>query len=281
MKTQYNFKIEEDLKQELEATQQQSNAQNKEEFLIALLNSYKLYQANQIDTDIDLSKYETVSNQTKTVIHEAFKHILATLESNNTNTKQQALSLEKDKLSLIDERKAFQEQIEHLQADHNQKLLDMDNQHKEELQHKDEEIEKLKKDIQDISDNKDTLTTQLSEVKQELSQVQAIAEQVQSITDANKELREQLSKAEKEHKKELLEKEKELQHQFQKLQELEKENIKNEVSIENKSQEVEKLEEQLKQLEEKDKEIKKLEKQNTILETKLEILEKEAIKKYD
>ena len=89
MKTQYNFKIEEDLKAELEATQQQSEINNKEEFLTALLNSYKSYQASQIDTDIDLSKYETVSKQTKTVIHEAFKHILSTIESNNTNTKQQ------------------------------------------------------------------------------------------------------------------------------------------------------------------------------------------------
>ena len=233
MKTQYNFKIEEDLKAELEATQQQSNVQNKEEFLIALLNSYKSYQANNIDTEIDLDKYETVSKQTKRVINEAFKHILATLESNNTNTKQQALTLEKESLSLADERKAFKEQIEHLQADHNQKLLDMDNQHKEELQHKDEEIEKLKKDIQYISDNKDTLTTQLSEVQKELKQVQTIAEQVQSISEANKELREELSKTDKQYKEQMTEKEKELQYQFQKLQELEKENIKNEVSIEN------------------------------------------------
>ena len=122
MKTQYNFKIEEDLKAELEATQQQSEINNKEEFLTELLNGYKYYQASQIDTDIDLSKYETVSKQTKTVINEAFKHILATIESNNTNTKQQALTLEKESLSLADERKSFKEQLEQQQAEHNQKL---------------------------------------------------------------------------------------------------------------------------------------------------------------
>ena len=261
MKTQYNFKIEEDLKAELEAIQKQDNINNKEEFLQALLNSHKHYQANQIDTDIDLSKYETVSNQTKTVIHEAFKHILATLESNNTNTKQQALSLEKDKLSLIDERKSFQEQLEHQQADHNQKLLNMDNQHKEQLKLKDEDIEKLKADNKDIQDSKDILDTQLSEV-------QKIAEQVQSITEANKELREQLSKEDKQHKKELLEKEKDLQSQAKVFQELEKQNIRNEISLQNKSQEIKKLEEQLKAF-------KELERQNIVLSTKLEILEKE------
>ena len=70
MKTQYNFKIEDTLKQELEATQQQSNVQNKEEFLTELLNSYKHYQANQIDTDIDLHVVylgSNITNNTKSL----------------------------------------------------------------------------------------------------------------------------------------------------------------------------------------------------------------------
>ena len=71
-------------------------------------------------------------------------------------------------MSLADERKSFKEQIEQQRAEFNQKLLNAEQQHKEELIKKDEEIEKLKKDIQDISDNKDILATQLSEVKQEL-----------------------------------------------------------------------------------------------------------------
>jgi hypothetical protein len=285
MKTQYNFKIEDELKQELEALQAESAINGKEEFLTELMNGYKQCKASSIDTEIDLSKYEAVSTQTKTVIYDAFKHILATIESNSTNNKQQALSLERDSLSIVEERKSFEEQIQQLTATHNQKLLNIEEQHKEQLQIKDEEIEKAKSDNEEIEKNKNTLLTQLTDIQKELQQVQSIAEQVQSITESNKELRTELKQLtathnqklldiDNQHKEQLQTKDKEIENFQEKIKEQEKLNFENKLISENKDKELILLKEQLSVLTEKDTIIKELEKQNIVLSTKLEIIEK-------
>ena len=274
MKTQYNFKIEDELKQELDAIQQKSGVAGKEEFLSELLKGYKTCKANSVNTEIDLSKYETVSKQTKTVIYEAFKHILSTVESNSTNNKQQALQLEQDKLSIIDEQKSFEEQLEHLKAQHNQKLLDIDKTNKEQLRIKDDEISKTQQDMQSIEDSKNTLSNQLVDSKKELEQVQTIAKQVQSITITNKELRDELSISTKQNKEQLRIKDDETNLLNQKIKDLEQVKFKNELINQNKNKEIESLRTQLNQSIEKDKTIKELEKENIILSTKLEMITK-------
>ena len=83
-------------------------------------------------------------------ILDAFKHILSTIESNNTNNKQQALLLEKDKVTILNERKSFKEQINNINAQHNEELLNLDKEQKEQLLLKNDEISKLKLNIRDI-----------------------------------------------------------------------------------------------------------------------------------
>ncbi|MCK5293061.1 MAG: hypothetical protein KAJ49_00290 [Arcobacteraceae bacterium] len=285
MKTQYNFKVESELKEELDRLQEESGVAGKEEFLQELLGGYKHCKANQVDTEIDLSKYDSVSKQSKTVICDAFKHILATIEANNTNNKQQALTLEQDKLSISDERKSFSEQTQILTAKHNQNILDTSDVHKQELLKKDDTIDTLNIKVKDILNSQDILNEQLENSKKELEQVQSIAEQVQSITITNKELRTELTQSTTSYNQQLLlidknNKEQEVRHNQQleekiyQIKELEQTSFKNQLLSLNKDKEIELLKEQLLELKNKENQIRILEKENIVLSTKLEILNK-------
>ena len=149
--TQYNFKIEEDLKDEADLLSNDFN--NKQEFLQALLSSYKTLKSSNVDTDIDMSKYENINAQTKSMLSDTFKHIIYTLQQNSTTTQQGLISLEKDKKSIEEERESFQKQIEILKAEANQELLDVQKLHKLELEATEIQITKAaeaqkEKDIQ-------------------------------------------------------------------------------------------------------------------------------------
>ena len=285
MKTQYNFKIEDELKQELDSLQSESDVNSKEDFLNTLLSGYKQAKAMQIDTEIDLSKYDTVSKQTKTVIYDAFKHILATIESNSTNNKQQALLLEKDSLLIVEERKDFEVQLEQLKSKFNQELVNLNEEHKQQLSLKDDEVSKIKSDMQKTEDSKSLLDIQVKDLKQELAQVKTIAEQVQTVSDINKDLRneitlhnQELVSLDEEHKQQLSLKEEEFQKKEDQVKELEKTSFQSELIFKNQTKEIELLKEEILKLSEKDNQIKELEKQNTILETKLSFY---AVKKAE
>jgi hypothetical protein len=294
MKTQYNFKIEDKLKQELDLLQEQSGTTGKEDFLSKLLDGYKHCKVNNIETNIDLSKFESVSKQTKIIILDAFKHILSTIESNNTNNKQQALLLEKDKVTILNERKSFKEQINNINAQHNEELLNLDKEQKEQLLLKNDEISKLKLNIRDIEKSKNILSLQLINIKKELVQVQSIAEQVQNITKSNQELRVELSKStniynqrlldlDKEQKEQLLLKNDNIKEQLEQIKKLEENKFKSEFLSDNKDKEIEILKKELEELKNetinKDDRARELEKDNIILNTRLEIINEKQLNK--
>ena len=249
MKTQYNFKIEDTLKQELEQVQQNSNIQNKEEFLSQLLNSFKHSQANETDTTIDMSKYEDIEAETKAKLSDTFKHIIYTIQANTTDMKQQAIGVEKEKLSIIDERKSFQYQLEQLKAQHNQKLLDAQKKYDE----------KTNADKQKMTDLESLLSVKVSDIekvekekmlfKQKMEQAQAIAEQVKVVISENKELREATQ---------------ELTEALEKVKELEQTKFK--INFEN-----EQLHQQLEKTQDLEEKMQNLQKENIILTTKLEM----------
>lgn len=270
---QYNFKIEDELKQQAESLSK--DFQSKQEFLQALLSSYQAAKANAGDTDIDISKYEDIDAKTKTLLSDAFKHIIYTLQQNSTGIKQELLSVEKEKQFIAEERAAFQTQIQKLQAKHNEELLLKEQEHKEQLSIKDEEIQKIKADIQDISDIKDNLDTKLKEKEKELKQVQSIADQSQSIAAENAELRAIIEEFKINYKKEQKEQEKEFKKLKDLLFEQEKAEYKKDLDIQNMQKDIKTLQNDISKyqedIKEKDVEIKELEKQNTILATKLEM----------
>ena len=265
MKVQYNFKIEDELKQELEQELEQSSINNKEDFINELLQSYKQCQANNTDYDIDLSKYESVSRQTKEIITEAFKHILKNIEANTSNNRQIIISLEQEKKTVSEKKEEFDIKLKELENENNRKILELENKFKKELEIKDKLLETYKKETTEAEENKQIVIKQLSDAQKELQQTQSIATQVQSITEANKELREELRANEEKHKKDIEELKREIENKSTKLQELHENNFKADFLSEQQRKKIKELEERL-------TDFKKIEVENIQLKTKLEIL---------
>lgn len=271
---QYNFKIDEELKDTAEELSKEFSS--KQEFLSAMLDSYKQFKQQSIDTDIDMSRYDNIEANSKQVLHEAFKHIIYTIQSNNTNNKQLAISVEQDKLSIAEERESFKKQIADIQAAHNEELLKISALHKEELQAKEEISQTLNEANQSLSMELEKLTATIASKQKEIDDLKSIAEHTQSISSENTILRKELENANtvlktqaddsarktKELTDLLAEKEKDIYRADIELKSLEKslETLKDEVANEKA------------QLNSKELQIKELEKENTVLFTKLEIL---------
>ena len=269
MKTQYNFKIEDTLKEELEEIQQNSDISSKEEFLSQLLNSFKQQQANSIDTSIDMSQYEDIESKTKTMLTDTFKHIIYTVQANTANMKQQAVGVEKEKLAIIEERTAFQKHIEELKAQHNQELINAQKKYDEGLKVNAEKVTDLENLLKEKISEIEKVEKETTSLKQELEQSKQVAKQVKVVIDENKELREATRsyKEESEDKLSTLQKQyaNELAEASLTIKKLEQTNFKREFEIDDLSKKINKLQEL-------EKDIKQLEKENTILSTKLEMI---------
>ena len=265
MKTQYNFKIEDTLKEELEEIQQNSNISSKEEFLSQLLNSFKQQQANETDTEIDMSQYEEINAETKAKLSDTFKHIIYTIQANTANMKQQAISVEKEKLSIIDERKEFQKHIEEMKAKYNQDILDIQKKSDEEINAEKLKMADLKSLLKEKVSDIEKVEKETTSLKQELEQAQAIAIQTKAVMTENKELREATQELKRESEVKQKQHADELAKSNQTIKQLEQTNFKQEF-------ENEELSKKLSKLQELEKDIKQLEKENTILTTKLEMM---------
>lgn len=138
--SQYNFKIEDELKEEAELLSK--DFESKQEFLAALLDGYRSYKNNVADLTIDMSKYEDIDIKTMSLLNETFKHIIYTMQQNTTSTKQQLLSVNEERELMVDERENFKKQIEALKANCNQEALDIQKLYKLEVEEKDIQIEK-------------------------------------------------------------------------------------------------------------------------------------------
>ena len=107
MQVQYNFKIEEELKEQVEEALRGSGAENKSAFLGELLSNYNTNKTNNADIEIDLSKYDNLTKQNKEAVSNAFKHILGTLDNNLSSTKQNAIYIEEEKKALVEKEEGF------------------------------------------------------------------------------------------------------------------------------------------------------------------------------
>jgi len=56
MTQQYNFKIESELKEQLEQEQEKSTAENKSEFLFQMFQAYQLQKQTSIDTTMAINQ---------------------------------------------------------------------------------------------------------------------------------------------------------------------------------------------------------------------------------
>jgi len=268
--SQYNFKIEDELKEQAEILSKEF--ENKEEFLKTLLNTYTRVQANNINTNIDMSKYDDIEENTKKILSDAFKHIIYSIQANNTNNKQLALSVEKDKIAISDERIYHESIIKKLQAEYNQSLLDLKEQHHEELKREAHKLIIAQNDLSEIRDESMKISLQLSSKDKEIEQLKAIAEHTQELRKENKEFREYIDILKKQHHEELKREAEKLIVAQNDLSELRDESMKISLQLSSKDKEIEitnKVQEELK------KEIARLklfENENIKLSTKLEMV---------
>ena len=278
--SQYNFKIEDDLKEEAETLSK--DFESKQEFLTTLLDSYKTCKSNSSNSDVDMSKYEDIDNQTKSLLNDAFKHIVYTLQQNGSLTRQQLISLEQDKKAIAKEREAFKSQLETIKSESNQQLLDVQKLFKLELEAKEIQITKAK----DLNTLKDA---QLEELKakvdvsvMELDQVKVIAKQVELISNENTTLRAELKALNVSLKAMTSDTELKMKELMDLLAEKEKEGYRADIGIKNLEDAVENLKNEIK-LEKASAaatqlEIKKLEKENTVLSIRFEMFKEKEEK---
>ena len=278
--SQYNFKIEDDLKEEAETLSK--DFESKQEFLTTLLDSYKTCKSNSSNSDVDMSKYEDIDNQTKSLLNDAFKHIVYTLQQNGSLTRQQLISLEQDKKAIAKEREAFKSQLETIKSESNQQLLDVQKLFKLELEAKEIQITKAK----DLNTLKDA---QLEELKakvdvsvMELEQMKVIAKQVELISNENTTLRAELKALNVSSKAMTSDTELKMKELMDLLAEKEKEGYRADIGIKNLEDAVENLKNEIK-LEKASAtatqlEIKKLEKENTVLSIRFEMFKEKEEK---
>ena len=280
--SQYNFKIEDELKEEAELLSK--DFESKQEFLAALLDGYRSYKNNVADLTIDMSKYEDIDIKTMSLLNETFKHIIYTMQQNTTSTKQQLLSVNEERELMVDERENFKKQIEALKANCNQEALDIQKLYKLEVEEKDIQIEKN----EELQKNHFKLLAETEkkakDIQVELEQVKLIAKQVETITSENSLFRKEMNEINVASQAIVDGTASKLKELAYLLTEEEKKVFKAELEFINleKTIEASKLEFGNIKTEIRDKnlEIKNLEKENTILSTKLELMmpkEKEVL----
>jgi hypothetical protein len=238
--SQYNFKVEDELKEQLEVALLDSGAENKSEFLALMLETFKVHQTNIMDIDIDLSNYELINKETKLGIKTVFKHMLITLESNYSNLKQEKISIENDRKNFQESEKNYKIEIEKAQAILNQTLLDFEDTKLVINKQYTEQIQRLENENNKLVEEKVIIEENNKKILSELKNMSKMVEQVEFITSQNKQLMLKNQELEKNHKtilKSCLDEKDELL--AEKL-ELEKINYKNELIIEQNEKEISK-----------------------------------------
>ena len=178
--TQYNFKIEEALKEKIEEVLEKTDL-NKGELLEKMLQSYEI-QLSTIDTNIDFKEIDFLSQKDKEAFQKAFLYGIRKIEENTSRTKQEYIYIDTEKKSLIEKEELQKAEMEKVKLEYLEKFNTFEN-----------EIKKLSSSLS----QKDT---QLKELQIELSRVSKVSEQVEFISNENTSLRLDLKTIEKEKK---------------------------------------------------------------------------------
>lgn len=144
---QVNFNIPDELKEAYDKALNDSGAENKPEFFEQMLKAFTVHQASNVDTDIDLSKYESVDTQAKESISNAFKHILTLLDGNVSTTKANAIYIDTEKKALVEKEEAFKAQLEKLTTDTNAEILTIKGECKGTIEEANSQVELWRKKL--------------------------------------------------------------------------------------------------------------------------------------
>jgi len=195
---QVNFNIPDELKAELDKLMGKVGAESKPEFMQKMIFALNNHIANNVDIDIDLSKYENVNKQTKEAVSDTFRHLLTVLDNNFSTTKQEAIYIESQKQALAEKEEAFKAELEAIKAKANEKLLEVEESHKQ-------EVAELKVLNSEYSGKLEALQVKNNELNTELENVSLVADQVKSVISENQNLREQIKSNEESFKSQIKE----------------------------------------------------------------------------
>ena len=179
---QFNARIGEDLKQVIDEIGRKTG-KSKPELLDEFVRVYQTKKADDEFSDMDLTKYDNLSNPLKESVHNAFNHILNAVNGNLATLKQSAIHIEEEKKGLTEREKEYKAEIEFIKSNSARELL-VYKEEKEELQ-----LEMNSK-IALWKDKTIDLEARNIELHKEFDNVNKIAEQVQVVTAENKDLRE-------------------------------------------------------------------------------------------
>ena len=181
--TQYNFKIDEELKNEIEIAMQATGAESKADFLADMFSAWQRQKARGITIDDEeLAKYEGLSNTTKKAIKDAFILISRQLDGELATfiAAQQKVKAEADELSK--EREEMLNEIAKIKAKSAEEIQALKSKYTEEI----EELKKAKSDAERKLESDKALNEQK---QKQIESLKAIEGQIEIVMADNKALR--------------------------------------------------------------------------------------------
>ena len=189
---QYNFYIDDELKERVEKTLINSGISGKPKFLEEMVKVYQIHLASQTNIEIDMSAYQNINDQSKEAIQKAFAHILTTLDYNFSTLQQDKIYIEEEKQKLDSRTKEVDGEIEKLKLKAHEEIKELTV--KNELE-KVTFIEENKKVLEESRRNRELL----EKSQKELKSLSPIVEQTSNIMQENKELRVSMAELQNNH----------------------------------------------------------------------------------
>ena len=189
---QFNVRIDENLKQTIDEIANKTG-KSKVDLLEEFVRVYQTKRADDEFADMDLSKYDNLSNPLKESVHNAFIHIINAVNGNLSTLKQAGIHIEEEKRELLEKEKSYRAEIDSIKSISNRDILALRTE-------KDEFALVMNSQVEFWKNKSIDLETKNKELSKEFNNVSQIAEQVQVVMTENKELRESSRKDEAKHK---------------------------------------------------------------------------------
>ncbi len=182
---QYNFYIDEELKERVEKIFADSGISGKPKFLDSMVRVYQAHLASKSDIEINMTAYQNTNQESKEVIQKAFTHILTTLDYNFSTLQQEKIYIEKQKQKLNTLNEEIEQEVQKVKLKAYEEIKELNFQYELE---KDSLIQENKKVLQE---------------NKELKSMTSIANQISSVIQENKELRDSRIEIEKKYSSKL------------------------------------------------------------------------------
>ena len=234
---QFNARIDEELKRVIDEIGKKTG-KSRPELLNEFVRVYQTKKANDEFSDIDLTKYDNLSNPLKESIHNTFGHLLNAVNGNLSTLKQSVIHTEEEKKALSKKEKEYTTEIEFIKSNAAKELLAYKEEKEALTLEMNAQIELWKNHSNDLGESNKAL-------QKEFDNVNKIADQVQVVTAENKDLRETTREVEAEYKASLNELNDQIKSLSEELTETKQSIFREKLDSENKEAMIKSLKEEL------------------------------------